>query len=135
MKTPSTPPGEVHHGMTLLELTVVILVLFTLIAVLFIGARAYKNEADRSACIMNIRNVQQAVRSDQNLRAKAPNESGLQEAHIYNESGSLYMVTPSCPAEGVYTFTEGVYPAPGELVLSCDLASVSEHVPLGGHNW
>ena len=54
-------------GITLLELTVVILVLLSLIGVLFIGARAWKRGSDKATCVMNIRNVQQAVRSHQNL--------------------------------------------------------------------
>ncbi|MGB1128846.1 MAG: prepilin-type N-terminal cleavage/methylation domain-containing protein, partial [Haloferula sp.] len=54
-------------GMTLLELTVVILVLLSLISILFIGARAWKKGSDRAGCIMNIRNAQQAVRSYANM--------------------------------------------------------------------
>ena len=49
-------------GMTLLEMTIVILVLLSLTSILFIGARAWKRGADRSANIMNLRNVQLAVR-------------------------------------------------------------------------
>ena len=56
-------------GMTLLELTVVILVLLSLIAILFVGARAWKKGSDRSANILNVRNVQQAVRGHANMRA------------------------------------------------------------------
>ena len=58
-------------GMTLLELTVVILVLLSLISILFIGARAWKKGSDRAANILNIRNVQQAVRAHANVRALA----------------------------------------------------------------
>jgi len=54
--------------MTLLELTVVILVLLSLITILFIGARAWKRGSDRSANMMNLRNTQAAMRSHQNLR-------------------------------------------------------------------
>ena len=61
---------KLKPGMTLIEITVVILVLLTLIAVLFIGANIYKKGADRAACILNIRNIHQAVRADQNLRER-----------------------------------------------------------------
>ncbi|MGC4017627.1 MAG: prepilin-type N-terminal cleavage/methylation domain-containing protein [Luteolibacter sp.] len=47
-------------GMTLLELTVVILVLLSLISILFIGAKAWKKGSDRAGCIMNIRNLHRA---------------------------------------------------------------------------
>lgn len=56
-----------HHrttkfGMTLLEMTVVVLVLLSMIGILFIGAKAWKKGSDRSANIMNLRNVQLAMR-------------------------------------------------------------------------
>ena len=58
-------------GMTLLELTVVILVLLSLITILFIGARAWKKGADRSTNLINLRNCQQAMRGHQNTRELA----------------------------------------------------------------
>lgn len=66
-------------GMTLLELTVVILVLLSLISILFIGARAWKKGSDRAASILQIRNVQQAVRSYSNMNNRNPGdtETGL----------------------------------------------------------
>jgi type II secretory pathway pseudopilin PulG len=60
-------------GMTLLELTVVILVLLSLISILFIGARAWKRGSDRAGAILTIRNVQQAVRSFANMNGIDPN--------------------------------------------------------------
>jgi len=62
-------------GMTLLELTVVILVLLSLITILFVGARAWKKGSDRSANIMNIRNCQQAMRGYQNMYEKKPGDA------------------------------------------------------------
>ena len=57
-----------NAGMTLLELTVVILVLLSLITILFIGARAWKKGSDRSTNLINLRNCQQAMRGHQNTR-------------------------------------------------------------------
>jgi prepilin-type N-terminal cleavage/methylation domain-containing protein len=57
MKLNNTQTMKRKSGMTLLELTVVILVLLSLISILFVGARAWKKGSDRSANIMNIRNV------------------------------------------------------------------------------
>ena len=42
----------VKSGMTLIELTVVILVLLSLISILFVGARAWKRGSDRAGCII-----------------------------------------------------------------------------------
>jgi len=64
----NNPISRDEVGMTLLELTVVILVLLSLITILFIGARAWKKGSDRSANIMNIRNCQQAMRGEQNMK-------------------------------------------------------------------
>jgi prepilin-type N-terminal cleavage/methylation domain-containing protein len=62
MKLTNTPRIKAKSGMTLLELTVVILVLLSLLSILFVGAKAWKVGSDRAANVMNIRNVQQAVR-------------------------------------------------------------------------
>lgn len=53
--------------MTLLELSVVIMVMLTLISLLFIAARVWKQGSDRAANVMNLRNTQQAMRGHQNL--------------------------------------------------------------------
>jgi len=68
VKLTNTQTMKRKSGMTLLELTVVILVLLSLISILFIGARAWKKGSDRAANILNIRNVQQAVRAHANVR-------------------------------------------------------------------
>ena len=70
MKLTNTQNMKAKSGMTLLELTVVILVLLSLISILFIGARAWKKGSDRSASILTIRNTQQAVRSYANMNGK-----------------------------------------------------------------
>lgn len=62
MKLTKAPSNKLGTGMTLLELTVVILVLLSLLSVLFVGTKAWKVGSDRSVNVMNIRNVQQAVR-------------------------------------------------------------------------
>ena len=71
MKLTNTHTTNRKSGMTLLELTVVILVLLSLISILFVGARAWKKGSDRSANIMNIRNTQQAMRGHENMRGLA----------------------------------------------------------------
>ena len=57
-----------HHrshkrGMTLIELTVVILVLLSLVSILIVGGRAWKRGSDRSMSILLIRNTQMGLRS------------------------------------------------------------------------
>ena len=124
-------------GMTLLELTVVILVLLSLISILFIGARAWKKGSDRAGCIMNIRNVQQGVRSYSNMNGI--NAGGTVAAWKANVVGTGLFVekTPACPGGGTYTYaSDTVIPAVGTLGLTCSLSAAPDnHVPSAYTDW
>jgi len=123
-------------GMTLLELTVVILVLLSLMTILFIGARSWKKGSDRAGCIMNLRNIQQAVRGDQNMKGKNPGSAGLVRANIIGANGFIE-TEPVCPSgAGTYAFEDGNYPALSSLVTACPVAAVTaEHVPNSTVGW
>ena len=120
-------------GLTLIELTVVILVLLALISVLFIGGRAWKRGSDRAGCIMNIRNAQQAVRSYQNLR-------GLNDGATYDFAvdvvgpGNFIETYPNCPGYGSYTPSPTI-PNLGTLAITCSLAGSQDHVPDDYSGW
>lgn len=119
-------------GMTLLELTVVILVLLSLISILFIGARAWKKGSDRAGCIMNIRNAQQAVRSYANMY----NTTSIPSGELIG-SGKFLETAPICPAAGTYTDLTGAVsvPAVGTLAMTCTLATSDSHVPDSIQGW
>jgi type II secretory pathway pseudopilin PulG len=121
--------------MTLLELTVVILVLLTLVAVLFIGANAWKNGSDRVLCILNLQSVQKGVRSYSNLNGRNPGETvpGLQAEVI--GLGRFVEVMPECPARGTYSTTGDVIPALGSLYLECSISGATAHEPLNAEDW
>ena len=137
MKLTKTANTKIKPGMTLIEITVVILVLLTLIAVLFIGANIYKKGADRAACILNLRNIQQAVRADQNLKGKAPGDNannGTADAAFNTYmvgAGSYFETTPECPSDGDdYDLTGTTYPAIGSLAATCpNIGTLTDHVP------
>jgi type II secretory pathway pseudopilin PulG len=93
MKLTNTQSMKRKAGMTLLELTVVILVLLSLISILFIGARAWKKGSDRAANILNIRNVQQAMRAHTNVRGLAEG-AALPNADLIGTDKYLNSVTP-----------------------------------------
>jgi prepilin-type N-terminal cleavage/methylation domain-containing protein len=118
MKLTNTQNMKSKSGMTLLELTVVILVLLSLISILFIGARAWKKGSDRSANILNVRNVQQAVRGQQNSKEKKDTDDVDTDAlwvTTLNPSGYLKMPTPPV-ASGVEAYAFGTkYGAPGVI--------------------
>jgi len=124
-------------GMTLLELTVVILVLLSLISILFIGARAWKRGSDRAGCILQIRNVQQGVRSYANVNNLSPGATvaGWQAQVI--GTGMFVEKSPVCPGAGTYTYaTDTVIPAVGSLAMTCSLApSPDLHAPVSYTDW
>lgn len=105
-----------------------VLILLSAISVLFVGARAWKKGSDRAACIMNIRNVQQAVRGHQNLKSLDVG-TPLDLNDIFGPSG--YLPQPVCPLGGTYTFTNTI-PALGTVICKC---SHADHVPTGTSTW
>lgn len=125
--------------MTLLELTVVILVLLSLISILFIGARGWKRGSDRALCIINIRNMQSGVRSFSNMYGYSPGQSvsGLQIRIV--GLGKFVEKAPICPAAGNYSygtaFGVDTVPPVGELYLECDLAGSQGHIPTDYADW
>jgi len=134
MKLTNTLSMKRKSGMTLLELTVVILVLLSLISILFIGARAWKKGSDKAGCILNIRNVQQAMRSHANLNNVAIGEALVNGSLI---GSGLYMeTTPKCPGDkAAYTFL-AVVPAVGTLYATCGNATdAATHKPAAYADW
>ncbi len=122
MKLTNTHTLNRKAGMTLLELTVVILVLLSLISILFIGARAWKKGSDRSANILNLRNAQQAVRGHANMRGLAEGNTTVTEAVIFGATGDGaggYLRKPTPPATEITSYTgTGTVPTVGVLWLT-----------------
>jgi type II secretory pathway pseudopilin PulG len=130
MKTMSpTAMRRRSAGMTLIEITVVITVMMALIGILFLGATAWKSGSDRSNCLVNIRNVQLAARSYQNMYAINPGATFTNSMII--GPNSFVPQTPSCPASGSYAFATA-FPATGTLFMTCSVAS---HVPPSHSGW
>lgn len=148
--TNNLPPQVVsRRGMTLLELTIAIIVLLGLVAITFVGARAWKRGSNRVSCILALRNIQMAARSYQNLYGYAYGgrpyaENGTQDiaAHLYAKGYidlSLYHQATGadhCPSGGDYTCpVPDIFPEPGELYMSCSLSTVEDHQPASHGNW
>ena len=133
IRTTDTNAAPRRAGMTLIELTVVILVLLSLISILFVGARAWKQGSDRAGCILNIRNAQQATRSYQNM-------NNYPEGHTINMfidlmgPGKFMESEPKCPGNGDYDHT-GAIPPVGTLAMTCSLAGSERHVPERYTDW
>ena len=124
-------------GMTLLELTVVILVLLSLISILFIGARAWKKGSDRAASILQIRNVQQAVRSFSNMNGLNPGDTiATLDSEIFG-AGKFIENSPvgTHPAGGDLAFAVAaptVIPNVGTLYLSVTGTDAADYEPTVG---
>ncbi len=124
-----------NRGMTLLELTVVILVLLTLVTVLFFGAQAWKRGSDRAICIIHIQAVQKGVRSYANLYGfqEGSTAPSLQSRII--GLGRYVETTPNCPGSGTYTFGGDTIPVIGDLYMKCSLSPTDQHEPPSHADW
>lgn len=125
--------------MTLLEMTVVILVLMTLISVLFFATRSWKRGSDRVICLINIQAVQKAVRSYSNLYGYAPGGTAPNLQSQIIGLGKFIESTPACPAAGSYaygpTYGPDTVPPIGELYMECSLGTTEDHVPELTGDW
>ena len=92
----------------------------------------WKKGSDRAGCIMNIRNVQQAVRSYQNMNGHSIGET-LPLNQVIGP-GMFVEQMPVCPAGGTYTFTKMI-PQVGELACRCSHEHDKAHVPADHQDW
>jgi hypothetical protein len=106
-----------------------ILLPLLIIPILFIGARAWKKGSDRAGCIMNQRNLQQAVRAYQSANGLHPGDPIDWAAVIGDELN--YDRLPTCPEAGEYKCSDSI-PREGEPAMEC---SISEHVPSDLTEW
>ncbi len=126
-------------GITLVELTVVIVMMILLITALFIGAQAWKRGSDRASCIMYIQSVQKGVRGYANIYGFNPgaNVPNLQ-TQLFGP-GRFVESTPECPGSGTYTFGQtfgaNTIPPLGNLYMECSLATTQQHVPEVRGDW
>jgi type II secretory pathway pseudopilin PulG len=111
-----------NSGTTLIELSVVIAVLLLLVGVLFIGITAWKNGANKAACVINLSSIQKAVRGYQNMNNL---NTGATVTIVTMTAAGFWTVAPVCPAGGTYTPT-GTVPAPGVAYMTC---SITGHAP------
>jgi prepilin-type N-terminal cleavage/methylation domain-containing protein len=119
-----------QRGTTLIELSVVIAVILLLVGVLFIGVTAWKEGANKAACIVNLSSVQKAVRGYQNMNGLA-NGDALDVATLTAQK--YWAVAPTCPSANAYTYT-AVVPAGGVAYVTCAGAG---HAPSAANlaNW
>jgi prepilin-type N-terminal cleavage/methylation domain-containing protein len=123
-KTNNKPARQ--RGTTLIELSVVIAVLLLLVGVLFIGITAWKNGANKAACLVNLSSIQKAVRGYENMNglyAGAP----CTAANIVG-AGLYFANMPKCPTLGTAYVAGTKIPADGAPWTNCTSATAPTHV-------
>jgi hypothetical protein len=137
------------RGVSLLELTIVVFTLLVLITIIFVGARAWKRGGDRASCVLVLRNMQIATRSYQNLYgyrhgSRPIAENGSQDiarqlhakGYIEDKLFQQAIGKQPCPGGGAYQCaTPDVFPALGQLYLSCSLSTRDGHEPSVHADW
>ena len=81
---------------------------------------------------MNIRNVQQAMRTYQNINGYSPGRP-LDWSEVIGK-GRFMTTMPTCPKGGTYTFTKTI-PQVGELGCRCSHEDTDTHVPVSYSDW
>jgi hypothetical protein len=123
-----------------LELTTVIFVILALVALVFVGARGWKNGTDRARCILNIRQMQMSVRAYSNAtehQAGTDLTKLIPPVNLLTELvgiGKYVPELPRCPGIGIYHFGGSVVPEIGSLYMVCSLAA-DGHAPKSHRHW
>jgi type II secretory pathway pseudopilin PulG len=122
-----------QSGATLVELSVVIAVILLLVGVLFIGVTAWKEGANRAACVLNISSIQKAMRSYQNSN-ELPTAAVCTIA-LLSGTGNYFAVAPKCPTAGAAYTDLGTIPATGTVFATCTNAKPHAPIAASTANW
>lgn len=128
----SSQPRRKDHGLTLIEVTLVISVLLGLIAFTFIGTTAYKRGADRAICIVQVSTGQKALRSFCNLHEYRPGDSLPDLKGALIGPGRFLEDEPQCPTNGSYSYYNNEVPPLGTTFMRCSLEA---HAPTTTYSW
>lgn len=139
--TPLRSRVGVRSGFTLLELTIVIMVVLMFLGMTFVGVTGWKRGADRAGCVLNIRHMQMAVRGYSNSNGLLPGENTtalsppVSLAGELVGSGGFLPQSPVCPGNGSYTLGGDTIPQIGTLYMRCSLEGTQGHVPDDHGTW
>jgi prepilin-type N-terminal cleavage/methylation domain-containing protein len=127
-----------QRGTTLIELSVVIAVILLLVGVLFIGVTAWRDGANKAACLVNISSIQKAVRGYQNLNNLNVGDT-LASTSLTATTGGIpgfFSTMPTCPIAATAYTTTGTVPAVGTPYATCaTTTNGGPHTPASTANW
>jgi type II secretory pathway pseudopilin PulG len=122
-----------QSGATLVELSVVIAVILLLVGVLFIGVTAWKEGANRAACVLNISSIQKAMRSYENSNELTT--GGVCTIALLTGAGNYFAAAPKCPTAGAAYTDGGLIPATGVVFATCGNVPPHAPIPASTTNW
>jgi prepilin-type N-terminal cleavage/methylation domain-containing protein len=108
-----------QRGTTLIELSVVIAVILLLVGVLFIGVQAWRDGANKSACMVNMASIQKAVRGYQNVNLLNVGDA-VTTANL--TTAGYFGAMPTCPVGNTAYTVSGTVPAQGTQYATCAAA-------------
>lgn len=121
MKLTNKAKAHMKPGMTLIELTVVIIVLLTLISVLFFAGSAYIESSNRTACLTNQANIQKGIRGYQNIKNQTTTDTldvaTIQTAEFLSGSGGTLSIV--CPTDDIPYDIGSTFSETGVKMVSC----------------
>jgi prepilin-type N-terminal cleavage/methylation domain-containing protein len=129
-----------QRGTTLIELSVVIAVILLLVGVLFIGVQAWRDGANKAACLVNISSIQKAVRGYQNMNNMNTGDT-LGEALLTTApaagGAAFFTAMPKCPVGAAAYTPLGTVPGVGQAYAVCTSTSAALHNPTTAQtaNW
>ncbi|MGC4013161.1 MAG: hypothetical protein QM755_01395 [Luteolibacter sp.] len=149
MRSPLPLPAARPRGITLIELTVVLCVLLTLVGITYVASTVWRKGAGRAECIMTLYHVQLAVRSYQNLSGAQPGNHPevaegsydiglhlLKRGFIGNDLYDSIQGLKPCQGGGTYACDDvNTFPQVGQLYMECSLAGEGKHVPNAYDGW
>lgn len=135
MKHATARPAAFLPGITLIESALVLLVLLSLVSILFVSSRRWKQGSDRTMCVLSQQQVQQAVRGFANLHGREEGDEVPGLAFLIFGEGKYIEKTPKCPSGGLYSFGGDEVPPRGSLYMKCSLAEADGHLPDQAAGW
>lgn len=126
-------------GLTLIEMTIVILIILSLIGVLFIGFKFYKDGADKATCLARISNAQKEVRSYQNMKLQTTDDDIVPSVMATAGLTTIQQIETGkdnlCPGGGSYAIA-AKFPAVGTAAVTCSGGAADNlHKPESTDGW
>ena len=119
------------------QIATIIIIVIALVLGAFTYMHRKKREADRKACILNISNIQLAVRSYQGMNENdIPLDGKIDWSEVFSSPTSeKYLEEPTCPYDGSRYILQSTHPQVGVPVAECPHCDSLNHRPKNITGW